>query len=132
MHDTHESSSTSRNVDVNVKVGMDLKGVPDTELGAEYGQNKSNAKSSTAVVGGLNAAGNITVRANEANFEGTALTGNNALFRRTARHLPLPRAPAPAIQPVLVLVGFENAQKSTKARENVKREVTKADGNSSN
>ena len=53
VHDTHKSSSSDRNVDVNVKVGMDLKGTPDIELGAEYGQNKSNVKSSTAVVGGL-------------------------------------------------------------------------------
>ncbi|AVH49050.1 MULTISPECIES: hemagglutinin repeat-containing protein [Acinetobacter] len=130
VHDTHESSSTSRNVDVNVKVGMDLKGVPDIELGAEYGQNKSNAKSSTAVVGGLNAAGNITVRANEANFEGTALTGNNVSVQANSTTFTSAESTSTSNSTGFgVGVGFENAQKSTKARENVKREVTKADGN---
>jgi len=129
VHDTHESSSTSRNVDVNVKVGMDLKGVPDIELGAEYGQNKSNAKSSTAVVGGLNAAGNIKVRANEANFEGTALTGNNVSVQANSTTFTAAESTSTSNSTGFgVGVGFENAQKSTKARENVKREVTKADG----
>ncbi|WP_333833737.1 hemagglutinin repeat-containing protein [Acinetobacter schindleri] len=129
VHDTHESSSTSRNVDVNVKVGMDLKGVPDIELGAEYGQNKSNAKSSTAVVGGLNAAGNIKVRANEANFEGTALTGNNVSIQANSTTFTAAESTSTSNSTGFgVGVGFENAQKSTKARENVKREVTKADG----
>ncbi|MDV2456294.1 MULTISPECIES: two-partner secretion domain-containing protein [Acinetobacter] len=130
VHDTHESSSTSRNVDVNVKVGVDLKGVPDIELGAEYGQNKTNAKSSTAVVGGLNAAGNIKVRANEANFEGTALTGNNVSIQANSTTFTSAESTSTSNSTGFgVGVGFENAQKSTKARENVKREVTKADGN---
>lgn len=130
VHDTHESSSTSRNVDVNVKVGMDLKGVPDIELGAEYGQNKSNAKSSTAVVGGLNAAGNIKVRANEANFEGTALTGNKVSVQANSTTFTAAESTSTSNSSGFgVGVGFENAQKSTKARENVTRTVTKADGN---
>lgn len=129
VHDTHESSSTSRNVDVNVKVGVDLKGVPDIELGAEYGQNKTNAKSSTAVVGGLNAAGNIKVRANEANFEGTALTGNNVSIQANSSTFTAAESTSTSNSSGFgVGVGFENAQKSTKARENVTRTVTKADG----
>lgn len=129
VHDTHESSSTSRNVDVNVKVGVDLKGVPDIELGAEYGQNKTNAKSSTAVVGGLNAAGNIKVRANEANFEGTALTGNNVSIQANSTTFTAAESTSTSNSSGFgVGVGFENAQKSTKARENVTRTVTKADG----
>lgn len=129
VHDTHESSSTSRNVDVNAKVGVDLKGVPDIELGAEYGQNKTNAKSSTAVVGGLKAAGNITVRANEANFEGTALTGNNVSVQANSTTFTAAESTSTSNSTGFgVGVGFENAQKSTKARENVQRTVTKADG----
>lgn len=129
VHDTHESSSTSRNVDVNAKVGMDLKGVPDIELGAEYGQNKSNAKSSTAVVGGLKAAGNITVRANEANFEGTALTGNNVSVQASSTAFTAAESTKTSNSTGFgVGVSFENAQKSTTARENVQRTVTQAGG----
>ena len=129
VHDTHESSSTSRNVDVNAKVGMDLKGKPDVEFGAEYGQNKSNAKSSTAVVGGLNAAGNIKVRANEANFEGTALTGNNISVQANSTTFTAAESTNTSNSTGFgVGVGFENAQKSTTARENVQRTVTKSDG----
>lgn len=133
VHDTHESSSTSRNVDVNVKVGVDLKGAPDIELGAEYGQNKSNAKSSTAVVGGLNAAGNIKVRANEANFEGTALSGDSVSIQANSTTFTAAESTSSSNSTGFgVGVGFENAQKSTKAKENVKRTVTKADGTTTN
>lgn len=134
VHDTHESSSTSRNVDVNVKVGIDLKGVPDIELGAEYGQNKSNAKSSTAVVGGLNAAGNIKVRANEANFEGTALTGNKVSVQANSTVFTAAESTSTSNSTGFgVGVGFENAQKSrstTNPNENVTRKVERADGTS--
>lgn len=131
VHDTHESSSTSRNVDVNVKVGIDLKGAPDIELGAEYGQNKSNAKSNTAVVGGLNAAGNIKVRANEANFEGTALSGDSVSIQANRTTFTAAESTSNSNSTGFgVGVGFENAQKSTTARENVQRTVTRADGSS--
>ncbi|ENU18838.1 hypothetical protein F994_02651 [Acinetobacter bohemicus ANC 3994] len=129
VHDTHESSSTSRNVDVNAKVGMDLKGKPDVEFGAEYGQNKSNAKSFTAVVGGLNAARNIKVRANEANFEGTALTGNNISVQASSTAFTAAESTKTSNSTGFgVGVSFENAQKSTTARENVQRTVTQAGG----
>ncbi|RZG64470.1 filamentous hemagglutinin N-terminal domain-containing protein [Acinetobacter bouvetii] len=134
VHDTHESSSTSRKVDVNAKVGVDLKGVPDIELGAEYGQNKSNAKSSTAVVGGLKAAGNIAVRANEANFEGTVLTGNHVFVQANSTAFTAAESTSTSNSTGFgVGVGFENAQKSrstTNSNENVTRKVERADGTS--
>ena len=132
VHDTHESSSTSRKVDVNAKVGVDLKGVPDIELGAEYGQNKSNAKSSMAVVGGLKAAGNITVRANEANFEGTALTGDHVSVQANSTTFTAAESTSTSNSTGFGIgVGFENAQKSrstTNPNENVTRKVERADG----
>lgn len=132
VHDTHESSSTSRKVDVNAKVGVDLKGVPDIELGAEYGQNKSNAKSSMAVVGGLQTARNITVRANEVNFEGTALTGDHVSVQANNTNFKAAESTSTSNSTGFgVGVGFENAQKSrstTNPNENVTRKVERADG----
>jgi len=127
VHDTHESDSSSRSIDINAKVGIDVKGTPDVEAGAAYGQNKSKANSSTAIVGGLSAAGNINVKATEqASFEGTQLSSGNAVTVQSNNTVFKAAESDSSSSSTGFNVGasFENAQKSTKQHENVQREVT--------
>lgn len=126
VHDTHESESSSRSIDINAKVGIDVKGTPDVEAGAAYGQNKSKANSSTAIVGGLSAAGNINVKATEqASFEGTQLSSGNAVTVQSNNTVFKAAESGSSRSSTGFNVGasFENAQKSTKQHENVQREV---------
>ena len=127
VHDTHESDSSSRSIDINAKVGIDVKGTPDVEAGATYGQNKSKANSSTAIVGGLSAAGNINVKATEqASFEGTQLSSGNAVTVQSNNTVFKAAESDSSSSSTGFNVGasFENAQKSTKQHENVQRQVT--------
>lgn len=127
VHDTHESDASSRSIDVNAKVGIDIKGTPDVEAGAAYGQNKSKASSSTAVAGGLNAAGNINIAANDgASFEGTQFSSGNAVTVQSGNTEFKAAESTSSRSSTGFNVGasFENAQKSTKAHENVQRQVT--------
>lgn len=80
--DTHSSSSSSKNIDVNIGIGIEVTGTPDVDVGVGYGQNKSKSNSSTAVVGGMNAGGNININTKQADFEGTTFaSGANTTIR---------------------------------------------------
>ena len=73
-HNTSTSSSSSRKIDADLKVGVDATHAVTGSVSGDYGQSSSSSSENDAVAGGMNAGGNLHVNTTgDANFEGTNL-----------------------------------------------------------
>ncbi|HEX5125395.1 MAG TPA: hemagglutinin repeat-containing protein, partial [Rhodocyclaceae bacterium] len=76
-HNTTGTTNSSSQTDVSVRVDVDVSGKPGGEVDASHSNSSGSTDSSTAVVGKINAGGNLKINTTgDTNLEGTQLSAN--------------------------------------------------------